>query len=507
MVPVTDGVSEKEKLTMLSFYQLIKTGLLTPASLLRLIKAKRKHKDNLCFMLKFAADHFGNKTAVTDSNQSYSFKELYDTVLSLSYTIDKNFSLSKDTAAILICDNTIDHILTFYAIQNLGIKLILLNNKVPKADITKIANRQHQPCYIFSSGPGDPELENVVDIDTIITAIPGDKKEKKFSTRAAKLVFPTSGTTGEPKLIEKRNGEIYWLRSFGDLLIRTGIHKRKAVYVSIPISHGFGYTTVLFSLVLGKKLLVINTKDPQEIASAVTKEQTDLLVGVPPSLNKLAEIFRNTQHPFRLVISGGAPLNEFILKNISDVFGKNIFSIYGSTEASVSFIASYEQLQRHSTALGLPIRGIKYSLAALPNGGHELLLHSGLSNIITGSGWLHTGDLVEKDSSGILKWYGRKDTMIIKNAVNIYPEEIELQLLKSGIFEDVYVTGQKDVTKGEIIVASVKMKPGLAFDGEKIREDLKQVLPGIKVPDKITETTDFEYTSTGKKLKRPDAMI
>jgi acyl-CoA synthetase (AMP-forming)/AMP-acid ligase II len=506
MVPTTGGVSEKEKLTMLSFYQLTKTGLLTTAALLRLIKAKRKHKDNLCFILKFAADHYGNKTAVTGNNQSYSFKELYDTVLSLSYTIDKNLSLSKDTTAILICDNTIDHILIFYAIQNLGIKLILLNNKVRKAEITKIASKQGKPCYIFSSGTGDSAMENVVDIDTIIAAIPKDKKEK-FSTQAAKLVFPTSGTTGEPKLIEKRNGEIYWLHSFADLLIKTRIHQRKAVYVSIPISHSFGCTTVLFALVLGKKLLVTNTKDPQEIASAVIKEQTDLLVGVPSSLNKLAEIFRNIQHPFRSIISGAAPLNEIILKNITDVFGKNVFSIYGSTEASVSFIASYEHLQRHPTALGLPIRGVKYSLAALANGGHELLLQSVLSNITTGSGWLHTGDLVEKDSSGMLKWYGRKDTMIIKNAVNIYPEEIETQLLKSGIFEDVYVRGQKDVTKGEIIVATVKMKPGFVFDGEKIKGDLKQTLPVIKVPDKITEAIDFEYTSTGKKLERPDPMI
>ena len=63
-----------------AFYQLIKLGVLTPSSLYLLWKAKRIHGNNLCFLLKFAADYYGNKIALTDGSQKLNFKELYEKV-------------------------------------------------------------------------------------------------------------------------------------------------------------------------------------------------------------------------------------------------------------------------------------------------------------------------------------------------------------------------------------------------------------------------------------------
>lgn len=486
---------------MLFIYQLIKTGFLTPRSLVALWKAKRKHGNNLCFILKFAADQYGNKTAITDGNHRYDFKQLYKAVLQLSFSISRKTDSSKGSSAILICDNTVNHILAFYAIQNLGIKLILVNKKTHPTDLAKIISKQTQPCYVFAAGAAHLSINGAIDIDELIKN-PVTEGEL-FSTHFAKLIFPTSGTTGEPKLIEKRAGELYWIRSFADLLVRTGIHKRKAVFISIPISHGFGYTAVLFALILGKKAVLTAEKDQTLVAKLIIKEETDLLAGVPTSLNQLSDSLKNANHPVRSVISGGAPLNETIFKNVTAVFSQEIFSIYGSTEASVSFIAGYAQLIQNVNALGQPLKGIKYRLAPLPTGGYELLLQSGLSNISTSDGWLHTGDLAEESSMGNLNWCGRKDNMIIKNGVNIYPEEIEQALLRIPAIEDAHVTGQKDSQKGEIIVALIKMRPGSHFNAANITESLKVQLAGIKIPDILLETADFEYTTTGKKVKPP----
>ena len=97
--------------------------------------------------------------------------------------------------------------------------------------------------------------------------------------------------------------------------------------------------------------------------------------------------------------------------------------------------------------------------------------------------------------------------MIIKSGVNIYPSEIENELLKLTAIDDAMVTGQKDAIKGEIIIAYVKMKPASSFEELQIKNCLKEVLSGIKIPDKIYELTDFEYTSSGKKIKPSPAML
>jgi acyl-CoA synthetase (AMP-forming)/AMP-acid ligase II len=481
--------------------QLIKAGFLTPSSVWALLKAKRKHRHNICFLLKFAADRYKNKTAISDSITKFSFKELYTTVLHLSAAIHNKTNTVKANSAILICDNTLNHILALYAIQNLGLKLILINSKVHINDVHKIIDKQEGHCYLFTTDSQYLQLENAVNINELIADIAQENAVEKFSPHFAKLIFPTSGTTGDPKLIEKRNGEFYWLRSFADLLSKTAIHKRNAVYISIPVSQGFGYTAILFSLILGKKALITHSKDASHITDMIIQEKADLLVGVPTSLSKLAACCKTKPHDVHSVICGGAPLNNTILQNITEVFGTTIFSMYGSTETSVSFIAHYPQLAENAAALGIPLKGIQYKLKPQPTGGHELLIRSGLANISTTEGWLHTGDLA-CENNGQLIWCGRKDSMIIKSGINIYPVEIENELLKMPGIEDVYVAGQKHTEKGEIITAMVQMKPGFVFTEKEIMAFAKTVLSGIKVPDKIIETTHFEYTATGKKIKK-----
>lgn len=481
--------------------QLIKAGFLTPSSVWALLKAKRKHQDNICFLLKFAADRYKNKTAISDSITKFSFKELYTTVLHLSAAIHNKTKPVKANSAILICDNTLNHILALYAIQNLGLKLILINSKVHINDVHKIIDKQEGNCYLFSTDSQYLQLENAININELIADIVQVNAAEKFSPHFAKLIFPTSGTTGDPKLIEKRNGEFYWLRSFADLLSKTAIHKRNAVYISIPVSQGFGYTAILFSLILGKKALITYSKDASHIADMIIQEKADLLVGVPTSLSKLAACCKTKPHHVHSVICGGAPLNNTLLQNITEAFGTTIFSMYGSTEASVSFIAHYSLLAENPAALGIPLKGIQYKLEPQPTGGHELLIRSGLANISTTEGWLHTGDLA-CENNGQLTWCGRKDSMIIKSGINIYPVEIENELLKMPGIEDVYVAGQKNIDKGEIVTAMVQMKPGFVFNEMEIRAFAKTVLSGIKVPDKIIETTHFEYTATGKKIKK-----
>ncbi len=126
-----------------------------------------------------------------------------------------------------------------------------------------------------------------------------------------------------------------------------------------------------------------------------------------------------------------------------------------------------------------------------------------MTNIKSDSGWIHTGDLVIKDEKGLLIWCGRKDDMIIKNGVNIYPVEIEKHLLSMAEIEDAFVTKEKHSVKGEIIIAFVKLFSGVSVSVEEINTRLRQVMASIKVPDRIEIVSEFQYTPSGKKIK-PD---
>lgn len=480
--------------------QLIRLRLITPRTLYLILKAKRVHGKNLCFLLKLACDRFADKPAITDGNRCLNFRELYDAVLRLSLIIHNDILFTeKNATAVLACSNTIHHVIFLYALQNLGVKVILVNHKAHINDINSIRENQPQPCYLFSSEPDHLKLQNAWEIDKIIATSFNKGKERIESKKYAPVVFPTSGTTGQPKLIEKKKGVFYWLYSFSDLVTYTGLYKREAVFIFSPVSHAFGNSSLLFALVLGKKAMITDMKDQQQITELIIKEKIDLIVGVPSSLYQIAISMKDKSHNIKLVISGGAPLNELILEEISGHLTKNIFSLYGSTEASTSFIADHDMLKKNIHALGRPLKGIQYRLESLPEGGNELLIKSQLANT-SDCEWLHSGDMAEEDENHNLIWCGRKDNMIIKNGVNIHPVEIENAILRLDAIEDVLVTGEENKVKGEIIVAYVKTKSPAIFDEQKIKEELKAFLPGIKIPDRIIPTASFELTSTGKKI-------
>lgn len=485
--------------------QLIRLRLITARTLYLILRAKRIHGKNICFLLKLASDRFADKPAITDGYRHLNFKELYHSVLRLSLAIRHDFQINEKKAiAILACSNTIHHVIFLYALQNLGVKVILVNHKAHINEINSIRENQPQPCHLFSSEPDHLKLQNAWEIDRIIATSFKMGKERISSKKYAPVVFPTSGTTGQSKLIEKRKGIFYWLYSFADLVTYTGIYKRDAVFNSSPVSHSFGYSALLFALVLGKKTIITDNKNYQEITELIIKEKIDLIAGVPSSLYQIAVCMKDKTNLVRLIISGGAPLTEVILQEVSQELTKNVFSLYGSTEASSSFIANYDLLKKNIHALGRPLKGIHYRLEPLAEGGKELLIKSHLANK-SSCEWLQSGDMVEEDDNRNLIWCGRKDNMIIKNGVNIHPAEIENVILRLDIVEDVLVTGEKNKVKGEIIIAFIKTKPSAIFDEQKIKEELKAFLPGIKIPDKIIHTGSFKLTSTGKKVN--PAMI
>ncbi|MBK6938106.1 MAG: acyl--CoA ligase [Chitinophagaceae bacterium] len=450
--------------------------------------------------MKLAAGRFGEKIALTDGTRHLNFKQQYDAVLHLSSVISKSAAINKAKAvAIFACSNSINHIITLFALQNLGLKVILINHKAHIKEIERIRENQFCPCYIFSSEPAHIGLPDAFNPDLLINTPPSGDNKIVASKKHASVIFPTSGTTGNSKLIEKKTGTFYWLRSFAHLVTFTGIYKREAVYISIPVSHGFGYTAFMFAMVLGKKAMITDTKNQQLITQFLISEKVDLVAGVPSSLYQVAENMQNKKHSINLIISGGAPLNEVILKSISQHLTTSIYGMYGSTEASTSFIADYNMLQKNIHALGKPLKGVKYRLQPLSSGGKELLIQSPLANLGSDS-WLHSGDLAEYDEDGNLTWCGRKDNMIIKNGINIYPSEIENAMHQLPGFDDVFVKGEDDDAKGEIIVAIVKLKADFLFDEEQTKNQLKKFLPTIKIPDKIVRTESFSYTSTGKKI-------
>lgn len=79
------------------------------------------------------------------------------------------------------------------------------------------------------------------------------------------------------------------------------------------------------------------------------------------------------------------------------------------------------------------------------------------TKMVLEDGWLHTKDIVSIDENEFINIKCRKDDMIIRAGMNIYPQEIENALNSDERVEEVLAFGIRDTTCGEKIVLSPKV--------------------------------------------------
>ena len=122
-----------------------------------------------------------------------------------------------------------------------------------------------------------------------------------------------------------------------------------------------------------------------------------------------------------------------------------------------------------------------------------------------GAGFFTVGDIGYLNEDGFLFLCDRKSDMIIAGGVNIYPAEIEGEIIMHPKVADVAVFGIPDDDWGEQIKAVVEPLPGAA-PGDELAAEILASLEGrlakMKWPRSIDFIDELPREPTGKLLKR-----
>jgi long-chain acyl-CoA synthetase len=119
-------------------------------------------------------------------------------------------------------------------------------------------------------------------------------------------------------------------------------------------------------------------------------------------------------------------------------------------------------------------------------------------------GWMYTGDLAQRDADGYLWFEGRKKEIIIRDGVNISPQEVEEAIYNHPAVLEVAVIGMPDPVgaHGERVLAFISLKDGLVVDEWELRDHASQQLADTKVPERFVFRTDLQKGITGKVARR-----
>ncbi|SIA39252.1 AMP-binding domain-containing protein [Mycobacteroides abscessus subsp. abscessus] len=232
-------------------------------------------------------------------------------------------------------------------------------------------------------------------------------------------------------------------------------------------------------------------------------------------INLLPIMSRHKLNNLRLIVLSGECLNQAQLKIIkSNIPEVALWNAYGLTEASPRVSCNKQILD--ASCVGLPLSNLHVKIVndkGEPCTDGELgeLMVSG-ANVMKGyfndpiqtskkmkDGWLYTSDkAMLKD--GRLYVVGRKDEMIIRSGMNIFPNEIEGYLVNHPNVKEAIVFGKKDVKIGERIYAWVvlnnrllKTKPSDLF-----QYFIDEGIDSLAWPNVIEIKEDLPKTLTGK---------
>lgn len=298
-----------------------------------------------------------------------------------------------------------------------------------------------------------------------------------------------------------------------------------------------GVTIILGVPLLYEKLFTGLRKNVQK-KSFLTRTFFNLSFDFVKSFKKLSGInlgkyiFKNLREKaglssLRILICGAAPLPT-IIPECFDLLGIKFLQGYGLTETSPVLTINPHGKPKYSS-VGIPIPGAEVKILEPDKDGVGEILakgdmvmkgyynHPEETEKVLKDGWFYTGDSGWKDKEGYFYIVGRKKNVIVSSAgKNIYPEEIESQLIQSPCILEALVLGKKVSGCEEVeavIVPNLEYIQQLQGDKISVEEDLRLLMKqeiekcceGIadykRVKHFQIRIEEFEKTST-RKIKR-----
>lgn len=285
-------------------------------------------------------------------------------------------------------------------------------------------------------------------------------------------ILCTSGTTGTPKgvMLSRRN----LLTNIADIHRYFAIDSADTILIARPVYHCAVLTGEFFiSLCRGVNISFYSEGlNPALLLQKIKKENITVLCGTPTMFMALTQFGRRAAacSTLRTIVLSGECLDTVRAKAIEKAFpGAKIYHVYGLTEASprVAYLPPDLFAVRGDWA-GYPLHSVELRVVdrrgnpAAPGETGELCVRG--NSVMMGyyndpaataavlrGGWLHTGDMAVMEPNGLVKIRGRKDNMIIRGGMNIYPQEIEKNLSQDIRVREVMAYGIPDAFSGEKI--------------------------------------------------------
>lgn len=340
----------------------------------------------------------------------------------------------------------------------------------------------------------------------------------------------TSGTTGRPKGVVRQPFPVERLAerlAAVEAVVEQayGLRPGCRALLPAPIYHSAPSVFAQVALRVCDTLVVTARFDPVEVLRLIERHRIDTIYLVPIMYVRLLKLDARMRASFdlsslRFVASTGAPCAPELKREMIDWLGPVVHETYASSEAGmVTAIDSREALAKPGSA-GRPIGPAQVRIYAddgsvCPPGqigrihvrqpayaDFTYRNHPEARQAVERDGLIGLGDLGYVDEDGFLFVCDRESDLVISGGVNIYPAEIEHQLMQYPGVADCAVFGVPDAEFGERLLGLVQPAPDADLNVEDAMQWLSSRIARYKVPRELQLRQALPRDDNGKIAKR-----
>jgi long-chain acyl-CoA synthetase len=362
----------------------------------------------------------------------------------------------------------------------------------------------------------------------------GQPDSRPVGRTAGHVMHYTSGTTGRPKGVRR---PLSGLDPDEAAELGTALLQFFGVTIGLPNVHlltspSYHTAASVFSggaLHMGHTIVCMDSWDAEQALALVERYRVTNTHMVPTHFKRMLSLPEQTRTRYdlssmRWLIHAAAPCPVGLKQAMLDWWGPCVYEYYAATEGGGTIATPADWLARPGT-VGTPwpvsqVMVVGSDGAPCPPGtpgtvylkmGEATFDYFGdpqktAAGQLPGlSGFFTVGDIGYLDEDGFLFLCDRKSDMIISGGANIYPAEIEAEIIMHPKVADVAVFGIPDDEWGEQVKAVVQPAAGVA-PGEDLAAEILASLDGrlarMKWPKSIDFTDELPRDPSGKLLKR-----
>jgi acyl-CoA synthetase (AMP-forming)/AMP-acid ligase II len=418
--------------------------------------------------------------------------------------------------------DTIENFVSMFALAALGAIVLPMDVRWTLEEKVRIADRFQAKIVLLEeadmgwSGGSQPIYNDAAWQEGVAQASP-------LSTLAVGENLPfvlslSSGTTGLPKgplIGQQQSGRRFWTE-----WINLGFNATSRYLSATPLYFGGGRGFGMCLLHCGGTVVLFPPPyEPEELVEEVRERDITAIFLVPTLLRRLLAMDSGKElmmPSLRVLVSSGSPLHPDERKQIRERITPHFYEMYATTESgAVSLLTPDDQILR-GDSVGRAVFGVE---AQVVDDNHRLLSTGEIGRVryrgpgsATGfyndpestarmfkDGWFYPGDYGTFDEEGYLFLKGRREDIIIRGGVNIYPDEIEQLLLSHPAVVEAAAVAQPSKEMGEEVAAFVIAKYKVTKDD--LVEYCRARIAPYKVPRLIYFVEDMPKSAVGKILK------